>query len=394
MMPLTKQVHPKVLIVTTEAPDLLTGGLGFLNDLLWTELKKRNYPFATCFLTKDKKKVSQWADFTVPVQSALPFDMSLESKAINQAWSTRNLMRQVFAHFQPDIISVNENWAFLPFYFMADQVQLTLVSSHIGLESPLSRTHLGFQNYWDQKIAVSRAQSLVLHSEWAHQKVRTLLTGQIATPFVFPLGVRFDDYAARKVRHPEGKIVVSFFGRHSDSAKNFPAFHEAIRRLPSSHRQRLEVRMYGPDEMTEDFRRDGFKGMSFVQGEAKKQAYSETDIVVMPSVAEHFGIVGLEALLSNCKLIATPGLGMDAFLEPSGSCASDPNSLAQLLMHDIENFEVIRARQEANYYRNFAMRPEFDVSTMTDRYIAIWQAMATQRQSARAQADASFQIKP
>ena len=96
----------------------------------------------------------------------------------------------------------------------------------------------------------------------------------------------------------------------------------------------------------------------------------------MPSTHESFGIVGLEALLSNCALIATPGIGMDTYMPKECACNPDPMSIKNRLIHDVQNFEKIRQKQIASEYRSFVTRPELNIKNMTDGYIKVWQALA------------------
>ena len=58
------------------------------------------------------------------------------------------------------------------------------------------------------------------------------------------------------------------------------------------YKNQIEARLYSPTKADSSIERYGIKVMPFVQGEKKKIAYAETDIVVMPSIRESFGIVG------------------------------------------------------------------------------------------------------
>ena len=367
---------PRVLIVTTEVPDAIVGGLGFFHDLMWTELKRRNYPFRACYLNKSAGPMSAVADYNLRWEASLPFDSGPEAKALNEAWSMRVKMQPILDEFQPDVLSLHENWTALPFWNEMHKVQFTLHSSHIGMEHELARTQVGLHNYWEQRFSVRNARAVVLHSRWSRDMVTQHVASDARAPFIFPIGLRAGDYPEKKIRHPEGKIVASFFGRFADTAKNYPSFRKAIFDLPSHLRERIEARVYGPNEIWDSMRNEGFKGLCFVQGEAKKRALAETDIVVMPSTRESFGIVGLEALLSNCKLIATPGLGMDQFLDPSSICAPDPDSIRLHLTNCIENFNEIRSLQDSSAYRSRVAVPELSAGAMVDNYVDVWRRIA------------------
>ena len=368
---------PKVLIVTTEAPDVISGGLGVFNNILWQELKRRNYSFRTLYLNNQGTQPSVLADYQVLVEEGLPFDSTPESEAINKAWTTRNRIQPVLDDYQPDIISVHENWSVLPFYFEIKKVQFTLHASYIGMEHYLVRSQAGLQYYWEQRIALRQTGAVVMHSDWTRRLAREYIASDGVAPSVFPIGLDPDEYSSKKQFHPDGKIVISFFGRFGDVVKNFKAFRRAILTLPPELKNRIEPRVYGPDRLPEGLAEQGFKGLSFVQGEAKKQAFAQTDIVVMPSTHESFGMVGLEALLSNCALIATGGIGMDAYMPEECACAPDPIAIRDRLIHDIQHFDQIRQKQLTQYYRNSVLRPELHIHTMVDHYIEVWQDLYT-----------------
>lgn len=58
-------MQPRVLIVTTEAPDVLFSGLGFFNQHFWQELTRRRYPFKVLYLNNQKTRASKLADYEI-----------------------------------------------------------------------------------------------------------------------------------------------------------------------------------------------------------------------------------------------------------------------------------------------------------------------------------------
>jgi phosphatidyl-myo-inositol alpha-mannosyltransferase len=374
-------VTPRVLIVTTEPPDIASGGLSFFHGLLWEQLRQRNYPFKTLYLNRNRSPDSKLADFNVPVTADLPFDVMPEVTTMNTAWSTREKLQPILDSYQPDVISAHEPSSLMPFYFELDKLQFTLHASHIGMGEEALRTPWGLQGYREQRIAVQQSAALVLHSAWAQNTVHAQLAKQVAPTWSFPIGVRFNDYPSVKIRHPQGKVVVSFFARFNDSAKNFSAFYEALQLLTPEVRHHIEVRLYGAGQLPTHLQNAGLQHaglqmLGYVTGQAKRDALAQTDIVMMPSTLESFGIIGLEALLSNCHLVATPGLGMDAYLPPECACAPDAASIAAHMTQCVVNIDSIRGKQNTSYYRNLVEKPEFSIERMTDNYIAVWQGMA------------------
>ena len=79
-----------------------------------------------------------------------------------------------------------------------------------------------------------------------------------------------------------------------------------------------------------------------VKGKEKHDAYRKSDIVVMPSRYEPFGLVGLEALAAGCLLLAPEGLGMDEYYIPGingVSIKNSPGDIATTLIKVIENWK-------------------------------------------------------
>lgn len=368
-------MQPRVLIVTTEAPDVLFSGLGFFNEHFWAELKRLNYPFKVLYINNQRTPNSKLADYEIATELLLPFDSSLESACLNIAWSTYHKIQPILNEFKPDIISIHENGPLLPFYFELKKVQFTMHSSYIGMQHYLSRTNRGLQHYWEQRIAVRQSAAVVLHSEWAHRCIVEYVSADLVPPNIFPIGVDFADYPEKKIPHPDGKVVISFFGRFTDIVKNFQVYRDAILTLPPEYRNIVEARVYGPEKIPDYLEKEGFKGLKFVQGEAKKRAFAETDIVVFPSVQESFGIVGLEALLSNCALIATPGLGMDEYIQPEYACESNVESIREHIIGYLSDIKKLRKDQADGVFRKSVDRPEFTLRRMTERYIEVWQQL-------------------
>lgn len=363
---------PKVLIVTTESPDVIASGLSFFNDKFWTELKRINYPFKILYLNSLKTPKSRLADYEISMQPELPFDSSFESLNLNLAWSTSVKIDKIINEYNPDIISIHDIMSLLPLYFHLHKVQFTLHSSYIGMQHYLSRTQKGLQTYWEQRIAVRQSAAVIMHSEWAYSNAKEHISKEISNPHIFPIGLDFSEYAAEKAPHPEGKIVVSFFGRIADVVKNFELFRKAIVTLPTKYRSRIEARVYGPDNVPKDLVHEGFKGLKFVYGVEKRQAYAESDIVVVPSSHESFGIVGLEALLSNCALIATPGLGMASYMPQEYGCLPTVKNIQNRIIQYSDNIKNLRKNQVENIFRNSVSMEKFSIKHMSEKYINVW----------------------
>lgn len=366
----------RVLIVTTEAPDIAVGGLSFFQQMLWQQLKKMNIDFRTLYLNRGHSTPSRLADYNVVVDNVFPLTQTPESRSLGEAWSTQQKIQPILEEYQPDIISVHEAWTMLPFYFVRQKVQLTLHASFLGMQHELARTQLGLQSYWEQKIASEGSAAVVLHSQWAVKTHHDYVTKELQKPlYSFPIGIDRHCYPATKVAHPEGKLVVSFFGRATDVAKNFQTFYSALLQLSAHYREQIEPRIYSHPPYPQQLIDQGFQGLGYVQGDAKMQAFAETDVVVMPSTVESFGIVGIEALMSNCALLAPRGLGMDSYLPADFVGINSDQDIAQRLMAFIDDRSSLSRMQTEGVFRKMVDKPEFDAQLMAERYVEVWQRM-------------------
>ena len=104
-------------------------------------------------------------------------------------------------------------------------------------------------------------------------------------------------------------------------------------------------------------------------------ALAKTDILLLPRTHDGTGILALQAMLSNCKVIATAGTAMDEYLEPDSYCGADVQSMTDKLQFEIDNIAKVRALQDANHYRDLVDQPQFNSQSMADSYISTWQGM-------------------
>jgi glycosyltransferase involved in cell wall biosynthesis len=111
------------------------------------------------------------------------------------------------------------------------------------------------------------------------------------------------------------------------------------------------------------------------------RAYAETDVVVMPSTLESFGIVGLEALMCNCALVAREGLGMDSYMPKSLATSNTTEGIIAVLKYYIDNRGELSNKQSENYFRNLVDKAEFDSETMALNYINVWEKMRNNKKN-------------
>lgn len=342
----------RVLIVTTEAPDAILGGLGVFHRLLWKELRKAGVNFRTVYLYT--KEPSQACDYNVPWRYDLPFDFGPDAKSLATAWTVRNLLAPILREYKPTVISCHEQWTFLPFFFEAERVQFTLHSSYIGMEAPEKRGYDQLHQTWLQKTAIEKSAVTVVHSSWAAEMIAKHVTSKSVR--MFPIGIDQEEFSGEKDYQP--KPVVAFFGRHTDPAKGFDVFRQAAKQHPT-----LDFRFYSPIPAEGE---DKQWACGFVDGEAKRKAFAQADVVLMPSVRESFGLVGLEAKMSNCILVADTNLGMGEYHD--GPRVDELERVLDVIENETEAF------RELGMLQGFSVR-HFTAERMAGEYIKIWGKM-------------------
>jgi phosphatidyl-myo-inositol alpha-mannosyltransferase len=383
--------RPKVLIVSPVALDAQGSDVATVLSSLTSKLKQQDYPFKHCVLTLNADGSSTYshsdAAQSINILPALPFNDSFESRAINLAWSTRHALQPVLAEFQPDVISVHDSRLYLPFHFMAQsgkpRVQITLHNRSMGMAHAFDRTHAGLQHYWEQKIAATRAKAVVLHSQAGLQMLQRDVLSQFdavaSEPHVFPIGLNVADYPIQKLRLLNGKIVISYIGSLNDPLQQFKRFTAVVAAFPEACRKyMIEARVYSFDTMPEDIRLKRFLDITFFKLNSNIEvisALAKTDILLLPRTHDGTGILALQAMLSNCKVIATAGTAMDEYLEPDSYCGADVQSMTNKLQFELDNIAKVRALQDANHYRALVDKPQFTSQSMADSYISAWQSM-------------------
>lgn len=153
-------------------------------------------------------------------------------------------------------------------------------------------------------------------------------------------------------RFPElrGRRVVLFLGR-LDAKKRPEIAIEAIARLQSQYAN-IALLLAGPDAGHSDVIQDVIARFQlqdrivlggFLQGEIKAAAFRASDVFVLPSLDENFGVAVAEAMAHGTPVLLTPGVATHRFVQESGAGltvegqpAAFAHGLAKLLSGDRE----------------------------------------------------------
>ena len=264
---------------------------------------------------------------------------SLEARILENAASFRAQLDPIIQQFRPDIIHCNDRQTYLPFRFNTN----VFYSSHLLYCDMLSMQALDdvyFQELKIERCALSRSAVVAVYSSFAAKRVNQLLP-HTCSPIILPLGFDSTRFISRK---EPGKLRIAFFGRFENVQKGVVHFINAVNIVGSSFftSHNVELSLYGKGEFGPEINVTLFKNISFLQGDDLIRAYAETDIVVMPSRYEPFGLVGLEAMASGCLLLVTAGQGMDEYATGGKTCVTipaDERGIASILDSVICNFQ-------------------------------------------------------
>lgn len=189
-----------------------------------------------------------------------------------------------------------------------------MISPH-GMLEPWALAHKGLKKRlaWPiyQKRILQRANCLHATSQYEGENLRRLgLTAPIA---IIPWGVEVSECGRRGGNFCGQEKSLLFMGR-LHPVKGLPLLLEAWAKVT---RRGWKLRIAGPDEgghQTELQRlvgalgiQDSVEFLGPVWGEAKEQMFLESDLFVLPTYSENFGIAVAEAMAYGLPVITTHG---------------------------------------------------------------------------------------
>ncbi|KGE72813.1 glycosyltransferase family 4 protein [Spirochaeta lutea] len=342
----------RILMVTTEDPGRQIGGLGeFVRELtqalrhLGHQVKILLLDYTDPSCETEGPPPSGFIDFHVACRPVFP-TFTPEGEVLEAGFSLLSRMIPVFQEFCPDIIHCNDRQTYMPFHCMPNVV----FSLHLSMPDLSGMALLDDQ--WMQELKIDRcaaehATLTLVYSAFSRKRLQNAISPN-ARAVIMPLGAVPCEAGVLKTKPRSIPRVISFFGRLDSKQKGLDAYLQGVsgfcNRWPD-HSEELQFRVYGfgPPPPEDAYPRVSFMG--FVHGSAREKAYQEADVVIMPSRYEPFGLVGLEALMHGCLLMAPPGLGMDEYFEPGKNgiaIASTAESVATTLYYVLSNWSALR----------------------------------------------------
>ncbi|MCR5494744.1 MAG: glycosyltransferase family 4 protein [Treponema sp.] len=318
----------RILFVTTEHPGYLYGGLGTFTREYVRELRKHADVKCVYFHLQDAPlpQPDLTVDYVIAPEHIFEA-FSPEARILEVASSFRSQLEPILKSFRPDVIHCNDRQTFLPFRFEKN----VFYSSHLIFTDLLTSNTLNdlyFQEVKVERCALENSSIVAAYSDFSAKSVLKVAGGR-CTPVVLPLGLNVEKfYSNKRKNRKDGILNVSYFGRFEDVQKGVNDFILAVNQLGPKFKQRNKVRfhLYGKGFIDPGLNLDLFEKPQFLEGNDLYEAYADSDIVVMPSRYEPFGLTGLEAMASGSLLLVAPGLGMDMYAEPGRNCLTIPNN--------------------------------------------------------------------
>lgn len=311
----------KILFVTAEPEGCILNGVGKYVWDLARELKKTldvkimslqldpfiNFEESIKVASSDLK-----ADYSFKVDYDY-YTEDIEARYLLAVHKALPFVNEVLKSFSPDIIYLQGPKVYLPFRNCKNIIiAFHGLTKDIVFPDPPNALDVAEMN-WEIE-ASKRAKVVVFFSKYMLKRFESVYQIKCNT-CVLPLGIKNTDYFYDK---SNSEFIVSYFGRLDNKVKGYSCFLDAVKSLPEKTKdgKKISFHVFGDGENVDKAKYDNVEFHGQVSGSDLYKAYSQTNIVVMPSLYEPFGYVGLEAMASGCILLATKGLGMDEYLDP------------------------------------------------------------------------------
>ncbi len=199
--------------------------------------------------------------------------------------------------------------------------------------------------------------TLVVASRWMKERVEASPLLRDWPCHVIPFGLEMDGWRAleraacrRSLGIPEGAKALAFrmpVGARQHRTKGIPWLLEALKRLPL-HQPTHLIALEGKGMLEELRGRYSIVEPGWLDDEAKVgEALTAADLFLMPSTAESFGLMALEAMACRTPVVVTDGTALvETIRAPSAGVAvraGDANALAGAIERLLGD-DALRAR--------------------------------------------------
>ena len=159
-----------------------------------------------------------------------------------------------------------------------------------------------------QRWAARRSDGFIVPSESIRDAAKLRSGVDFDRVHVLPNGVDAADVAkeARPPRDPASVLRVGFLGR-LDPVKRVPLLVEAMRQV-----ERAELHIFGdgPDRAAVELARRGMANVRLHGFADRRAAFEQMDVLCLPSLAEGFPMVVIEAMAAGVPVVGTDAPGL------------------------------------------------------------------------------------
>ena len=156
----------------------------------------------------------------------------------------------------------------------------------------------------------------------------------------FPAWIDFEIFSSiQPTRSDEGNFKILFIGSITDRKKP----HLIIEALPKLHADKVELHLVGPtpnhkylDELREKIISNNLEGRVYIHGtkdrDEVKEFYSESNLMILPSVSEGLARVIFESQVTACPVLVTDAPGMqDIVIDGQTGYVFESNDLKTMI---------------------------------------------------------------
>lgn len=314
-----------ILNITHENVDALQGGLGTFTLMFAQAMKQEGHKIVSVLTEHSPSPPSEF--FALKISP-------------DPGFSQLKQLEKIISVNKIDVILVNDRQNFRPILKLETDIPIVfaLHLSYPDMIHPYRWDDNMWKEYTMERAALDIADRIVVFSEFSKNRLTSGGIYNIKESRIRKVKMGINPEEWRFVGNRRELKTISYFGRIENLQKNFQSFVDGVGLLDLKG---IQVNAYGhsfKDSPTIP-RRVQYHGMQ--RGGELAKAYAASDIVVMPSLYEPFGLVGLEAMASGSLLVYTPGLGMDEYADErnaiplQGTTADD---IANSLVPVIENW--------------------------------------------------------
>ena len=195
--------------------------------------------------------------------------------------------------------------------------------------------------------------TLVSPSEWLSSRI--LMSGNFPKSMVKVINNPVPDCfeSTRVGRIQKGRLTIGFSAYDLQSPyKGLEVLIKAIRSLPAQTQSKIDLYLKGNNFPENEYFLGVASGVFNADNVQMSQFYNSVDAVVVPSLADNFPSVAIEAISSNCILISSDSGGLKEISEKNdGFIFSNKNyaQLAEVLLKLLEKGELHQPSYDGKY---------------------------------------------